>query len=153
MFTKEAVNIINNHNSDEPLFLYVAHLAGHAGNAGKLLEAPQEEIQKFQHIIDPNRRTYAGMFVSQMSDRQLLEIKNLSFFETAMISKIDESVGEIVEALENKQMLKDTIIVFMSDNGAPSVRNGTPPTREFPNWGSNFPFRGVSGIVSFISCW
>ena len=61
-----------------------------------------------------------------------------------MISKIDDSVGDIVEALENKKMLKDTIIVFMSDNGAPSVRNGTPPTREFPNWGSNFPFRGVS---------
>lgn len=61
-----------------------------------------------------------------------------------MISKIDESVGDIVEALENKKMLKDTIIVFMSDNGAPSVRNGTPATREFPNWGSNFPFRGVS---------
>lgn len=64
-----------------------------------------------------------------------------------MISKIDESVGDIVEALENKKMLKDTIIVFMSDNGAPSVRAGTPVTREFPNWGSNFPFRGVSRTI------
>lgn len=55
------MNFINNHNPDEaPLFLYVAHLAVHAANAGKLLEAPQEEIDKFRHIIDPNRRTYAG---------------------------------------------------------------------------------------------
>ncbi|XP_065211898.1 arylsulfatase B-like [Planococcus citri] len=124
LFTNEAVNIINNHNAEEPLFLYFAHLAAHAGNTGKLLEAPEDEIRKFQHIIDPNRRTYA-----------------------AMISKIDESVGDLVEALENKKMLKDTIIVFMSDNGAPSVRNGTPTTREFPNWGSNFPFRGTKGTL------
>lgn len=61
-----------------------------------------------------------------------------------MVSKLDESVGDIVEALENKQMLKDTIIIFMSDNGAPSAKNGTPLARDFPNWGSNFPFRGVS---------
>lgn len=61
-----------------------------------------------------------------------------------MVSKLDESVGEIVEALENKKMLKDTIIVFMSDNGAPSAKNGTPSIGNFPNWGSNFPFRGVS---------
>lgn len=61
LFTKEAVDIINNHDQDEaPLFLYVAHLAVHSANAGKLLEAPQEDINKFGHIIDPNRRVYAG---------------------------------------------------------------------------------------------
>lgn len=61
LFTKEAVKFINDHDpEDAPLFLYVAHLAVHAANAGKLLEAPQEEIDKFRHIIDPNRRTYAG---------------------------------------------------------------------------------------------
>ena len=32
----------------------------HAGNSGKLLEAPQEIINKFRHISEPNRRTYAG---------------------------------------------------------------------------------------------
>jgi arylsulfatase A-like enzyme len=67
-----------------------------------------------------------------------------------MVSKLDESIGEIVEALEDKKMLKDTIIVFMSDNGAPSARNGTPPTNNYPNWGSNYPFRGVN-IITFIS--
>jgi hypothetical protein len=60
VFTEEAVRIIQEHDSTTPLFLYLSHLAVHAGNAGKLLEAPQEVIDKFRHIPEPNRRTYAG---------------------------------------------------------------------------------------------
>jgi hypothetical protein len=63
VFTDEAVRIIQGHDASPlgpPLFLYLAHLAVHAGNRGKLLEAPQQEINKFGHIGDPNRRTYAG---------------------------------------------------------------------------------------------
>ncbi|CAG2066655.1 unnamed protein product, partial [Timema podura] len=59
VFTDEAVRLISNHRETEPLFLYLAHLAPHAGNKGKLLEAPQEVINKFDYIADPNRRTYA----------------------------------------------------------------------------------------------
>lgn len=53
-----------------------------------------------------------------------------------MIAKMDESVGRVVTALEESGMLHNSIIVFMSDNGAPTI--GT-----YPNWGSNYPFRGV----------
>jgi hypothetical protein len=63
VFTDEAVRIIQGHDASPlgpPLFLYLAHLAVQAGNPGKLLEAPQQEINKFRHIGDPNRRTYAG---------------------------------------------------------------------------------------------
>lgn len=60
LFTKEAVQLIEDQPVDKPLFLYLAHLAAHAGNAGKHLEAPQETINQFQYITDPNRRTYAG---------------------------------------------------------------------------------------------
>jgi hypothetical protein len=63
IFTEEAERIIRDHNSSSPLFLYLAHLAGHAGNAGKLLEAPQQSIDMFRHIMEPNRRTYAGACV------------------------------------------------------------------------------------------
>lgn len=61
LFTREAVRIIKNHPHDKPMFLYLSHLAVHAGNDGKLLEAPQEVINRFGYITDPNRRTYAGV--------------------------------------------------------------------------------------------
>lgn len=63
LFTKEAVHIIQDHPTDTPLFLYMAHLAAHAGNQGKILEAPQEVINKFGYISNPNRRTYAGNYL------------------------------------------------------------------------------------------
>jgi len=63
VFTEEAERIIQKHNSSTPLFLYLAHLACHAGNAGKLLEAPQQVINRFSHIMEPNRRTFAGRYL------------------------------------------------------------------------------------------
>lgn len=55
-----------------------------------------------------------------------------------MVSKMDDTLGDIVEALKEKEMLDNTIILFFSDNGAPTTNS------DFPNWGSNWPFRGVS---------
>lgn len=65
-----------------------------------------------------------------------------------MVSKLDESVGRVVEALAEKNILQNTIIVFMSDNGSPSFdssgRNYGSNVGVTANWGSNFPYRGVS---------
>jgi hypothetical protein len=60
IFTEEAERIIHEHNSSTPLLLYLSHLACHAGNAGKLVEAPQHVINMFHYITEPNRRSYAG---------------------------------------------------------------------------------------------
>ncbi len=54
-----------------------------------------------------------------------------------MVSKLDDSVGQVVTALKQRDMLKDSIILFMSDNGAPTIG-------VHANGGSNHPFRGVS---------
>lgn len=62
LFTDEAVKLIHEHNTDHPMFMYFAHLAPHAGNNWDPLQAPDEEIAKFAHIQDPERRIYAGKF-------------------------------------------------------------------------------------------
>lgn len=63
MFTDEAVRTIQDHDTNQPLFLYLSHLAVHSGNRAKLLEVPPEDVLAFRHIADPNRRTYAGEFL------------------------------------------------------------------------------------------
>lgn len=64
LFTDEAVNLIATHDERDPLLLVVNHLAPHAGNEepDNPLEAPEEEIKRFEHIKNPERRTLAGWF-------------------------------------------------------------------------------------------
>ena len=38
-----------------------------------------------------------------------------------MIYQLDKSVGEIVKALRDNNHLDDSIVVFYSDNGGPTV--------------------------------
>ena len=58
-----------------------------------------------------------------------------------MIESMDESVGEIIDALHRTGMLENSIIVFLSDNGGPTAfMHGTTA--------SNYPLRGVS-IANF----
>ena len=86
----EAVNIIKNHDTSKPLFLYVASLAPHAP-----YQAPKEAIDAYKNAAgDEHRHTYA-----------------------AMITELDTQVGRIVAALKQKNMLDNTLIIFSSDNG------------------------------------
>lgn len=98
LLTDEAVETIAKHDKQKPLFLYMAELAPHTANEFDPLQAPAEEIEKFKYIQNTDRRSYA-----------------------AMVSKLDESVGRIVKALEEFDMLENSIILFFTDNGAPVI--------------------------------
>lgn len=52
-----------------------------------------------------------------------------------MVSKLDQSVGRVISTLERTNQLENSIVIFYSDNGAPSVGL-------FANTGSNWPLRG-----------
>jgi arylsulfatase A-like enzyme len=54
----------------------------------------------------------------------------------AMVWKLDESVGRVMKALSDRGVLDSAIVVFTSDNGAPT-------TGIHRNHGSNWPLRGV----------
>ncbi|XP_026667849.1 arylsulfatase B-like [Ceratina calcarata] len=120
IFTDEAVRLINQHDVDQPMFLYLAHLAPHRGNNNQLIRAPLEDIARFSYILDLERRIQA-----------------------AVISRMDQGVGEVMDALRNRGMLENSVVLFMSDNGAPTVGF-------LSNRGSNYPLRGVnSSNISF----
>lgn len=61
IFTKESVRIIEQHNSTQPMFLYIAHAAVHSANPYSPLPAPDNTVAAFPQIDNYNRRRYAGM--------------------------------------------------------------------------------------------
>lgn len=60
ILTDEAVDIIKRHDGKDSLLLMLNHLAPHSGNEDNPVQAPKEIVDKFRHIKDLNRRTYAG---------------------------------------------------------------------------------------------
>lgn len=57
-----------------------------------------------------------------------------------MLTHLDDSVGAVVRALESKNMLKDSIIIFSTDNGGPAEGFNL-------NAASNWPLRGVKNTL------
>lgn len=117
IFTEESVKIIEKHNKTNPLFLYLAHAAVHSGNPYNALPAPYDTIDKFSSIYNPNRRRFAGM-----------------------LAKLDDSVGAVVKALQKRNMLENSIIIFSTDNGGPAAGFNL-------NAASNYPLRGVKNTL------
>lgn len=119
IFSREASAIIRAHNTSTPLFLYVAHAAMHSSNPYSPIPVPDALAASpiFSHIHDFHRRQYA-----------------------IALHKLDESVGMVVEALSERKMLENTIIVFSSDNGGPAAGFNL-------NAASNWPLRGVKNTL------
>lgn len=135
LLTNEAERLIKETAAkQQPLFLMINHLAVHTGNDNDPLQAPEEEVQKFRHIKDPNHRKYAGnLGISLMIIWIIYMIINE--ISIAMVSKLDQSVGRVISALARAEQLENSIVIFYSDNGAPSVGM-------FANTGSNWPLKG-----------
>ncbi|KAJ0178804.1 hypothetical protein K1T71_005579 [Dendrolimus kikuchii] len=115
VLTNRAIEVIREHNISWPLYLHISHAAPHIGGGGVTLQPREEDIVANSHIAHNARRLYA-----------------------ALVTGLDKSVGHIVSALAEREMLDNTLIIFLSDNGAPT----TGPTK---NYGSNLPFRGSKG--------
>jgi arylsulfatase A-like enzyme len=119
LWGKDAVALINAHDPKTPLFLYLAFNAPHSP-----YQAPKEYIDKYKHIEEPTRRTYA-----------------------AMISSMDDEIGNVLAALDQKQMRENTLIVFMSDNGGNQSAKlaGDADVSNLKLPADNGPYRGGKG--------
>ena len=95
-FTREAVTFIDKHK-DQPFFLYVPYTAVHGPN-----QVTQEYYDRFPHIEDEETRIKAGM-----------------------ISALDDGIGAIMDALKANSIDEDTLVVFLSDNGAGVVESAS----------------------------
>ena len=110
--TDEAVTFIEQ-NKDKPFFLNFCHYAVHAPLMGK------------QELIDA------------AADRPGADGQSNAVY-AAMVKSVDESVGRILDKLDELHLADHTLVVFNSDNGG-AVHFGNPPAT------SNYPLRNGKG--------
>ena len=110
-FSDEAVRFIARHK-DKPFFLLLAYNSPHGP-----LEATKKYLDRFHKILSPHRRTYA-----------------------AMMSAVDNGVGEVLAELRKDGLEAQTLVVYLSASAGVLDANSSD---NYPLRGSkNYPWEG-----------
>jgi arylsulfatase A len=115
--TDEAVAFIDQ-NRKHPFFVYLAHYSVHIP-----LQPKQEVAERYRAAVKPDAIHTNAIYA-------------------AMVESVDNSVGRILQKLDELSLAENTMVIFTSDNGGLSVREGanTPAT-------SNHPLRTGKGYL------
>ena len=98
LFTNKSLELISNHDKNQPLFLYLGYTAPHIPD-----DAPAEDIKRYtSDAMKQSRKTYASM-----------------------VSIMDDGIGKVADALKDQGMMNNTILIFTSDNGARYTSEGS----------------------------
>lgn len=89
LLTAQAIRKIDEYKGDKPFFMYLSYNAPHTP-----LQTVPEPIFDYSQIKSADRRVFADM-----------------------TSHLDQGIGKVLAALKSKGIDKNTLVVFMSDNG------------------------------------
>lgn len=137
-FTENAIDFIgeSRQESEKPFFLYLAYNAPHWP-----LNAPKEDIEKYRGKYmkgwqDLRLKRYKNMIEKGLIDKdweltpqdsrdwnsldeeKKVEMDLRKAIYSAMVDRMDQNIGKLVDYLENEKILDNTIIMFLNDNGA-----------------------------------
>lgn len=118
LLAREAKAFVARQNAKTPFFLYLAFGAPHYP-----MMAPQKFVERFPKSMDRDRRLHA-----------------------ATVAALDEAIGSVLSELDRRQLTRDTIVFFQSDNGATHEVRADHKGRPY-NGGSNGELRGFKGSL------
>lgn len=125
LITQEAIRVIEM-EKEKPFFLYVAYSVPHFP-----LDEPEEWTSIYDHLnLSPSRKCFA-----------------------ASMTHMDDGIGQIIETLEKTNQRKNTLLIFVSDNGgqhswqSDTEYRGKYKDKPHKVLGNNFPLKGWKGDV------
>lgn len=112
IFAEQAVRFIEK-NKASPFFCYLSFNAPHTP-----LQVPDKYYRKYE-AIDPSRGFEGDPRpFSRMTDKDKEDARKVY----AMVTNIDDNIGKVLDKLEELDIAKNTLVIFMSDNGPQQTR-------------------------------
>lgn len=147
-YTDEAINMLDNRpDKTKPFYVNIAHIASHVP-----FQAPADLIASYlpvysqgwdvlrenrfaklktlglvkQDAVLPPRDIEVTPWDKLTPDQQAIEAKRLAIY-AALVDKLDQSVGKLIQHLKDTGEFDNTVFFVMSDNGAPAQEPGNGP--------------------------
>lgn len=170
VFTDKSIEWLKEiHADDKPFLLYLAYNAPHWP-----LHAPEESIEKckgrydkgydairnarYQRqidsgLIDPaiaplSPSNYKDPWDSLSADLKQRRVRQMEVY-AAMIERMDDNIGRMIDLLAEQKRLENTIIFFLNDNGACAEN----PTKRVGNYRADVPIGRVDSYEAYHQGW
>lgn len=131
-FTDYVIDALTDRDDDRPFFLYLAYIAPHFP-----LQARDEDIRRYEGVYDVGYRAIRkARFARQQqlgvvsadcklspavtpkweSVDQSEQARRMAVY-AAQVDRLDQNVGRLLQTLQTEDLLDNTLIMFLSDNG------------------------------------
>ena len=138
VYTDKIIEYIKNGKKDNPFFAYLTYTAPHWP-----LQVPADDIDKYKgkydmgydslRVIRFNRQKAMGIvpasampgprnpaikpWIQLSAEQKKIESRKMELY-AAMVDNLDKHIGQLIQFLKDFKQFDNTVIVFMSDNGA-----------------------------------
>lgn len=138
-YADKLVSYLNERPKDQPFFAYLPFSAPHWP-----LQAPEENVAKYkgvyndgpsalkqsrldglvkQGLVDPTVKphpfvdTGSPEWDSMTTEERQKSVRSMEVF-VGMVDRMDYNIGKVIQTLKDQDVYDNTVIIFMSDNGA-----------------------------------
>ncbi len=140
--TEKTVEYISGYQSAQPFFIFVSYHDVHSP-----VLADDRFVAKFESKSETKNRKSP----KREGDGKTRMVQNNPKY-ASMVRGMDQSVGDILRALDDADLLKNTIILFASDNGGLSTLKRPGPTCNLPlRAGKGWLYEGGIRIPLIVS--
>ena len=139
VYTDQLIQFIESHRDDgRPFFAFASYTSPHWP-----LQVPEAELERYRGVYDdgyevlrrknfealksrgvipahselPPRNEDITPWEQLSPDEKNIESRKMELY-AAMVENLDQHIGRLLTALKSNNLLENTLIVFMSDNGA-----------------------------------
>jgi arylsulfatase len=109
LLEKESLEFIRSH-AEKPFFLYIPFLIPHVS-----LQVPDDSLAEYQGLWEETPYTGNRGYLPHPTPRAA---------HAAMITRMDRSVGRILDLLTSLKIDRNTLVMFSSDNGSVDAAGG-----------------------------